>query len=141
MNSDAEITTQIRELLDWDIRVNSALVEVRTNEQVVHLSGTVGTATEEEHIIAMAHQTGATRVDARDLFVAYWALNSALRREKFAPRADEAISNAVRVAASNASNCPCSSRSYIATLTSWECRLRVEYNMRKRPRNTGGLAT
>jgi osmotically-inducible protein OsmY len=98
VNSDAEITTQIRELLDWDIRVNSALVEVRTNEQVVHLSGTVGTATEKEHIIAMAHQTGATRVDARDLFVAYWALNSALRREKFAPRADEAISNAVRVA-------------------------------------------
>ncbi len=96
VHSDAEITTQIRELLDWDIRVNSALVEVCTNEHVVHLSGTVGTATEKDHIVAMAYQTGATRVDARDLFVAYWALGSELRREKFAPRADEDIVNAVR---------------------------------------------
>ncbi|OGX85407.1 hypothetical protein BEN47_14930 [Hymenobacter lapidarius] len=96
LNSDEEITTQIRELLDWDIRVNSALVEVRTHEHVVHLAGTVGTATEKDHIIAIAYQTGATRVDARDLFVAYWALGSELRREKFAPRADAAIVNAVR---------------------------------------------
>jgi osmotically-inducible protein OsmY len=97
-NTDAEITTQIRELLDWDIRVNSALVEVRTNEQVVHLSGTVGTATEKNHIMAMAYQTGASRVDARDLFVAYWALGSELRREKFAPRVDKAMVEAVRLA-------------------------------------------
>jgi osmotically-inducible protein OsmY len=96
VNSDEEITTQIRELLDWDIRVNSALVEVRTNEQVVHLSGTVGTATEKSYIIAVAYQTGAIRVDARDLFVAYWALDGELRRAKFAPRADEAIVEAVR---------------------------------------------
>ncbi|MFD2787203.1 BON domain-containing protein [Hymenobacter rubripertinctus] len=95
VNSDEEITTQIQELLDWDIRVNSALVEVRTNEHVVHLAGTVGTATEKDHIIAIAYQTGATRVDARDLFVAYWALSSELRRGKFAPRADEAIAAAV----------------------------------------------
>ena len=96
VNSDAEITTQIRELLDWDIRVNSALVEVRTNEHVVHLSGKVGTATEKDHIIAMAYQTGATYVDARDLLVAYWALGSELRRVKFAPRADADIVDAVR---------------------------------------------
>lgn len=98
MNSDTEITTQIRELLDWDIRVNSALVEVRTKEHVVHLSGTVGTATEKDHIVALAYQTGATRVDARDLFVAYWALGSELRRDKFAPRANEAMVEAVRLA-------------------------------------------
>jgi osmotically-inducible protein OsmY len=98
VNSDAEITTQIRELLDWDIRVNSALVEVRTNDHVVHLSGTVGTATEKNHIVGIAHQTGAIRVDARDLFVAYWALDSRLRREKFAPRVSEAMAEAVRVA-------------------------------------------
>ena len=98
VNSDEEITTQIRELLAWDIRVNSALVEVRTNEQVVYLTGTVGTATEKDYIINIAYQTGATRVDARDLFVAYWALGSELRREKFAPRANANIVNAVRVA-------------------------------------------
>ena len=95
-NSDAEITTQVRELLDWDIRVNGALVEVRTADQVVHLSGTVGTHAEKDRLVAMAYQTGATRVDARDLFVAYWALGRAIRREKVAPKTDEAIAAAVR---------------------------------------------
>ena len=96
MNSDEEITTQLRELLDWDIRVNSALVEVRTTGHVVHLAGTVGTATEKDHIMAMAYQAGATHVDARDLLVAYWALSPGLRREKFAPRTDAGIVQAVR---------------------------------------------
>jgi osmotically-inducible protein OsmY len=94
-NSDAEISTQIRELLAWDIRVNSALVEVRTNDRVVHLSGTVGTAAERAQAIAVAYQAGAHRVDALDLFVAYWALSPELRREKFAQRADEDIAQAV----------------------------------------------
>ncbi|AMR25572.1 hypothetical protein A0257_23080 (plasmid) [Hymenobacter psoromatis] len=95
-NSDEEITIQIQELLDWDIRVNSALVEVHTNEQVVYLAGTVGSATEKNYIIDIAYQTGATRVDARDLFVAYWALGSELRRKKFAPRTDADVASAVR---------------------------------------------
>ncbi|MDQ2770903.1 MAG: BON domain-containing protein [Bacteroidota bacterium] len=96
VNSDEEITTQIRESLDWDIRVNGALVQVRTSEQVVHLSGTVGTAAEKDRLVAIAYQTGAIRVDARDLFVAYWALGREIRREKFAPKTDEAIASAVR---------------------------------------------
>ena len=96
LNSDAEITTQIRERLDWDIRVNGALVQVRTTEQVVHLSGTVGTAAEKDRLVAIAYQAGASRVDARDLFVAYWALGPEIRREKFAPKTDAAIGAAVR---------------------------------------------
>ena len=96
LNSDEEITTQIRELLDWDIRVNGALVQVRTADQVVHLSGTIGTAVEKDRLVAIAYQTGATRVDARDLFVASWALGRSIRREKFAPKTDEAIGAAVR---------------------------------------------
>ena len=96
LNSDEEITTQIRELLDWDIRVNGALVQVRTIDHVVHLSGTVGTAAEKDRLVAIAYQTGATRVDARDLFVAYWALGREIRRDKFSPKTDEAIAGAVR---------------------------------------------
>ena len=95
-NSDGEISAQIRELLDWDIRVASSLVEVRTNDRVVHLSGTVGTAAERAQVVAVAYQAGATRVDALDLFVAFWAINSELRREKFAHRADADIAQAVR---------------------------------------------
>ncbi|MGY3090945.1 osmotically-inducible protein OsmY [Hymenobacter sp. UYAg731] len=95
-NSDEEITTQVRERLAQDIRVNGALLVVGTTEQVVHLSGTVGTAAEKDRLIALAYQTGAMRVDARDLFVAYWALDRAIRREKFSPTTDAAICAAVR---------------------------------------------
>ncbi|MDQ2793753.1 MAG: BON domain-containing protein [Bacteroidota bacterium] len=96
LNSDEEVTTQIRERLDWDIRVNGALVGVRTHAQVVHLSGTVGTAAEKDRLVAIAYQTGAIRVDARDLFVAYWVLGREIRREKFAPKTDAVIGAAVR---------------------------------------------
>ncbi|MGY3089032.1 osmotically-inducible protein OsmY [Hymenobacter sp. UYAg731] len=96
MNSDAEISTEIREVLDWDIRVNSALVEVHTTGKQVRLAGTVGSAAEKERIIDVACQAGATRVDAHDLFVAYWAVVGDLRREKFAHRSDEELAKAVR---------------------------------------------
>ena len=43
----------------------------------------------------MAYQAGASRVDALDLFVAYWAVSSELRREKFAQRSNEDIAQAV----------------------------------------------
>jgi osmotically-inducible protein OsmY len=95
-NSDDTISTQIRELLAWDIRVNSALVEVRTTDRVVHLRGTIGTAAEKAHVEATAYQAGATRVDARDLEVAYWALGPGLRRDKLAARSDADIAQAVR---------------------------------------------
>ena len=95
-NSDEEISTQIRELLAWDIRVFSNELVVRTNDRVVHLSGTVGTAAERAQVVAVAYQAGATLVDARDLFVAYWAISGELRREKFAQRSDEDIAQAVR---------------------------------------------
>ena len=95
-NSDEEITTQIRELLDWDIRVHSDLVEIRTNDKVVHLAGTVGSAAEKAQVIATANQAGASRVDARDLFVAHWALSSELRSHKYADRSDEDIATAMR---------------------------------------------
>jgi len=94
-NSDEEITTQIRELLDWDIRVHSALVEIRTSDGVVHLAGTVGSAAEKAQVIATANQAGARRVEARELLVAYWALSPELRSPKYAARSDEAIAAAV----------------------------------------------
>ena len=95
-NSDEEISTQIRELLDWDIRVFSSLVEVRTDDRVVHLRGTVGTAAERAQVVAVAYQAGAALVEAEELGVAYWAISSDLRREKFVHRADPDIAQAVR---------------------------------------------
>ncbi|AMR25559.1 hypothetical protein A0257_23000 (plasmid) [Hymenobacter psoromatis] len=94
-NSDEEISAQIRELLAWDIRVLSDQVGVRTTDRVVHLSGTVGTAAERAQVVAVAYQAGARRVDARDLFVAYWAQSPELRREKFVQRSDADLAQAV----------------------------------------------
>ena len=95
-NSDEEISTQIQELLDWDIRVYAALVTVHTTGRVVHLTGTVGTATEKAHIVATAYAAGASHVEAQGLAVEFWALSSELRRDKFAPRADADVAQAVR---------------------------------------------
>jgi osmotically-inducible protein OsmY len=96
LNSDEEISTQIRELLDWDIRVYGALVMVQTIGRVVHLTGTVGTAAEKSQIVATAYAAGASRVDSQELLVAFWALSNVLRRDKFAPRADADVAQAVR---------------------------------------------
>ena len=96
MNSDDKITTQIRELLDWDIRVNGALVAVRTADRTVYLAGTVGTAADKGRVVAPAYQAGAARVDARDLLVACWPLNRPPRHAMFAPRPDAAVAQAVR---------------------------------------------
>ncbi len=95
-NSDEEISTQIQELLAWDIRVNSALVEVQVKDRVAYLRGTVGTAAEKAHVEATAYQAGARHVDARELAVAYWALGPELRRDKLATRPDADIAQAVR---------------------------------------------
>lgn len=97
-DSDQEISTHIRELLDWDIRVNAALVKVRTQNRTVYLSGTVGTAAERVHVEVMAYQAGAKHVDSSKLDVRYWAANHDLRGSKYAPRTDEAIADAVRAA-------------------------------------------
>ena len=96
MNSDEEITTQIRELLDWDIRVNGPLVTVRTADRTVYLAGTVGTAAGKARVVATAYQAGAARVDARDLLVTCGPLNRRSRRDTFAPRPDAAVAQAVR---------------------------------------------
>jgi osmotically-inducible protein OsmY len=95
-NTDEEITNQIREFLAWDIRVKSTLIDIRTNDGVVHITGTVGTAAEHAQVVATAFMAGAARVEARDLFIAYWAVDKELRRQKFAPKTDEDVAQAIR---------------------------------------------
>ena len=93
---DEEITTQLRALLEWDIRVKNNLITIQTDHGAVELSGAVGTTTEHDHLVTLAYLVGATHVETRNLLVAPWALDIALREEKFAPHADEEIAQAVR---------------------------------------------
>ncbi|MBD2721040.1 BON domain-containing protein [Hymenobacter armeniacus] len=94
--SDADLTRQLLEALDWDIRVNRNLVQVRTADRMVHLAGTVGSLAVKRRIEGLAYELGASRVDGRDLLVARWALGPGMGREEDLDRSDEAIAQAVR---------------------------------------------
>ncbi|MFD1469519.1 BON domain-containing protein [Hymenobacter caeli] len=95
-NSDAEITAQIQAFLAWDIRVQSAWVDVRTTDGVVYFTGTVGSAAAHDQAVATAYVAGASRVEASALRVAYWAQDPALRRQRLAPKADADVAQAIR---------------------------------------------
>lgn len=96
LSSNEAITLQIQELLDWDIRVNNALVHVHTTNQVAYLAGTVGTAAEKAQVVATAYQAGATRVDACELSVAGRAPGKTLTYKEITRQADNDMVHAVR---------------------------------------------
>ena len=93
---DAEIAARVCAFLAWGTRGRAPLVHCHASHGVVHLSGTVATATEHEQVVATAYLAGATRVDARGLRVAYWALDGEPRRQQFAAQADEDVAQAIR---------------------------------------------
>ncbi|WP_223650546.1 BON domain-containing protein [Hymenobacter psoromatis] len=95
-NSDAEITTQIQAFLTWDIRVQSTRIDVLTIDGVVYLTGAVGSAAEHDQVVTTAYVAGARCVKADELHVAYWAQDPALSRQKFAPKADADVAQAIR---------------------------------------------
>ncbi|GAB3847224.1 BON domain-containing protein [Hymenobacter terrigena] len=94
--TDEDIAAHIRECLAWDLRVKSPLVSVDADHGAVRLTGTVGTAAELDHVLATAHRAGATSIDATQLQVAPWALDKVLRHQRYAPKADEDVAQAVR---------------------------------------------
>jgi osmotically-inducible protein OsmY len=94
--TDADIAAHIQNCLAWDLRVKSPLVDIAADHGAVRLTGTVGTAAEYDHVLATAHRAGATSVDAAQLQVAPWALDKMLRHQRFAPKADEDVAQAVR---------------------------------------------
>jgi osmotically-inducible protein OsmY len=96
MAADEDIAAHIQNCLAWDLRVKSPLVDVAADHGAVRLTGTVGTAAEFDHVLATAYRAGATSVDATQLQVAPWALDKMLRHQRFAPKADEDVAQAVR---------------------------------------------
>lgn len=96
MAADEDIAAHIQNCLAWDLRVKSPLVCIEADHGAVRLTGTVGTAAEYDHVLATAHRAGATSVDAAQLQVAPWALDKVLRHQRYAPKADEDVAQAVR---------------------------------------------
>jgi osmotically-inducible protein OsmY len=95
-HSDADLAAQIRERLQWDIRVNSALVDIKVKKSEVTLKGIVGSAAEKKQAIATAFTAGAIWVDSQDLHVEHWALNEDLRQDKYDRRTNNEIKKAIR---------------------------------------------
>lgn len=93
--TDREITADIRGQLRADALVDSGLVRVNTNNGVVTLTGTVGSAAEKNRAIANAYVTGTMDVKSSDLKVRAWA-DGPMQRTGAAPRpSDQEIREAV----------------------------------------------
>jgi osmotically-inducible protein OsmY len=95
-HNDTDMEAQIQERLQWDIRVNSALIDVQVNKSEVTLKGVVGSAAEKKQAIATAWMAGATWVNSDDLHVEHWARNEDLRQDKYDRKTDDEIRKAVR---------------------------------------------
>ncbi|MFO8013242.1 MAG: BON domain-containing protein [Phycisphaerae bacterium] len=92
---DGDIEADIQRALHWDTLVDDALIEVDVNNGKVTLTGTVGSAAEKTQAAAEAWVAGVKEVDASGLKVAKWARDEDLRKDKYEPRSDEAIRDAV----------------------------------------------
>jgi len=92
---DADIEAEIREALRWDTLVDDALITVDVENGKVELSGTVGSAAEKTEARSHAWVAGVQEVDASGLKVARWARDEDLRKEKYEPRPDDEIRDAI----------------------------------------------
>ncbi|RAK69993.1 BON domain-containing protein [Hymenobacter edaphi] len=93
----AAIGAEMDELLAWDVRINHALIEVRTQEPGrVVLRGAVASAAERSLAIAAAWRAGAAGVEAAELRVAPETPGQELRGDKYRPRPDAAIRQAIQ---------------------------------------------
>lgn len=93
--TDGEIKAEIEKTLKWDTLVDHALIDVNVNNGEVRLSGTVGSASEKSQAINDAWVSGVLSVDAADLAVKRWARDEDLRKDKYLPKSDADIAEAV----------------------------------------------
>lgn len=92
---DPEIAAEIREKLRWDALVDDALVSVAVDDNEVTLTGTVGSAAEKRYAISDAWVDNVDRVNAEDLGVADWARDERFRTDKYIPKSDEEVEEAI----------------------------------------------
>ncbi len=93
---DKKIASQVRQELERDLWVESDLIEVSVEDQVVHLSGAVGSAAEKDRAVAQAWVAGVDDVDDAELEVEPWMDEMTQRERQNPPLSDEKIANAIR---------------------------------------------
>lgn len=93
--SDYEIQSEVRSTLRWDALVDDALIAATVEDNVVTLSGTVGSAAEKARATNDAWVSGVQSVNTDDLHVASWARDERFRSNKYVDKTDEQITEAV----------------------------------------------
>ncbi len=94
--SDEEIRDDVVSALNWDIRVDDALIDVVVENSEVTLNGIVGSASEKSQAEVNAWVAGVEAVNIDGLEVERWARDEDLRDDKYVERSDEQIREAVK---------------------------------------------
>jgi osmotically-inducible protein OsmY len=92
---DYEISAEIEKRLQWDARVDDALIDVAVNDGNVMLTGIVGSAVERTRAAGDAWVGGVRDVDTSGLTVEWWARDE-MQRDKLVRRSDAEIAQAVK---------------------------------------------
>lgn len=96
---DFEIKQDIEQAMKWDAMIDDGLINVDVKNGKVELSGTVGSSHEKNNAYFTAWVAGVESVDDSDLEVEWWAEDKELRKNKYVPKSDEEIKNAILDAA------------------------------------------
>ncbi|HKK58695.1 MAG TPA: BON domain-containing protein [Salinivirga sp.] len=97
--TDDELQNEIESALKWSKTVDDGLIDVKVKNNVVKLSGTVGSAAEKRNARYLAWITGVKDVDVSNLDVEWWAKDENLRKNKNVEASDQKIEDAITDAA------------------------------------------
>jgi len=96
--SDQEIQEDVQSALQWDTRIDAALIDIAVEDNVVILTGTVGSAHEKTLARQKAWVAGVQSVDATDLEVKSWKQQAIRETEEDIQLTDANVKSAIRAA-------------------------------------------
>ncbi|MFO7890944.1 MAG: BON domain-containing protein [bacterium] len=94
--TDYEITNEIKRKLESSVWIDDALIEVKTKNGHVTLTGAVGSAIEKARTYSAAWISGVKSVNNDKLKVKWWAHDEMRRDTKYALKSDQEIKEAVK---------------------------------------------
>lgn len=96
--TDHQISEDIEQRLNWDVRLDDELVTVEVKDGKVTLSGTVGSDYEKTLARGDAWVAGVKSVDDENLTVAWWSRDDMQRKTDWASLGDDKIRDAIDTA-------------------------------------------
>jgi len=97
-STDSEISSVIKDRLQWDIWTNGDMIDVTVKNGHVTISGTAGSAISKSRIENNSWVSGVSAVDVSGVSVDFLKRNEARRSRKYAIRSDREIQQAVQAA-------------------------------------------